>query len=202
VLELFKAPQPATIKVTLTIDGQPITSGEFAAAQLKDMLVLDAGAPGLAGSHVWGIRAEPAVPGLGYSLALQAWVPWERQTTQAGLELALPEQLSGSVGKPTEIAITAIAPSGVEVHIQHALPAGVQADRASLDALVSAGTVQRFELADGKVDLHLAPLEPGKTFSAKYKVIPTLAGVLRTAPSLIEAGATRFHVPPSQWTIK
>ncbi len=202
VLELFKAPLPASVKITLTMDGTPITSGQFASAQLKDVLVLDGPAPGMSGSHVWGLQAEPAVPGLGYSLALQSWVPWENQPAQAGLELALPAKLAGTVGKPTEIAITAIAPSGIPVHIQQALPAGVQADRPSLEALVTAGIVQRFELSDGKVDLHLAPLNPGQTFAATYKVIPTLAGTLRTSASLIEAGHTRFHVPPSLWTIR
>ncbi len=202
VLELFKAPLPSSVKITLTMDGKPITSGQFDSAQLKDVLVLDGPAAGFAGSHVWGIAAEPAVPGLGYSLALQAWVPWEKQTTQAGLELALPAKLEGTVGKPTEIAVAAIAPSGIAIHIQQALPAGVQADRPSLEALVAAGTVQRFELADGKVDLHVAALQPGQTFSAKYKVIPTLAGKLHTSASLIEAGATRFYVPPTEWTIR
>jgi hypothetical protein len=202
VLELFKAPLPSAVKVTLTMDGKPITTGQFDSAQLKDVLVLDGAAAGLAGSHVWGISAEPAVPGLGFSLALQAWVPWEKQPTQGGLELALPARLEGTVGKPTELAITAIAPSGIAVHIQQALPAGVQADRPSLEALVTAGTIERFEVSDGKVDLHVAPLEPGQTFAAKYKVIPTLAGKLHAAASLIEAGTTKYFVPPSAWTIR
>ena len=202
VLQLFKAPLPAAVKVTLTMDGKPITSGQFDSAQLKDVLVLDGPAAGFTGSHTWAITAEPAVPGLGYSLALQAWVPWTQQTTQGGLELALPAKLEGTVGKPTEIAINAIAPSGMAVHIRHALPAGVQVDRPSLEALIASGQLQRFELADGKIDLHLTPLQPGQTFAAKYKVIPTLAGKLRSAASLIEASTTSFHVPPSEWTIK
>jgi hypothetical protein len=202
VLVLFKDPLPSSVKVTLTMDGKPIASGQFDAAQLKDVLVLDGSAAGFSGSHTWAISAEPAVPGLGFSLALQGWVPWETQTTQQGLELALPAKLDGVVGKPTEIAVTAIAPSGIAIHIQQALPAGVQADRPSLEALVAAGTIQRFELADGKVDMHLAALQPGQTFAAKYKVIPTLAGKLHSSASLIEAGTTKFHVPPSEWTIK
>ena len=202
VLELFKTPLPSSVKVSLMMDDKPITSGTFDSAQLKDVLTLDGATPGSSGSHKWSISAEPAVPGLGYSLALQSWVPWETQTTQHGLELALPARIEGSVGKPTEIAITAIAPSNVAVHIRHALPAGVQVDRPSLDALVSSGQIQRFELADGKVDLDIAPLQPGQTFNAKYKVIPTLAGTLRSAASLIESGTTSYYVPPSAWTIR
>jgi hypothetical protein len=78
----------------------------------------------------------------------------------------------------------------------------VQADRPSLEALVSAGVLTRFEVADGKVDLHVSSLQPGQVFSVKYKVIPTLAGTLHAAASLIETGTTSFHVPPSEWTIE
>jgi hypothetical protein len=202
ILELFKTPLPASVKITLAMDGKPISTGQFDAAQLKDVLVLDGLAFGFTGSHTWSISAEPAVPGLGYSLALQAWVPWEKQTTQQGLELALPAKLEGTVGKPTEITLTAIAPSGRDVHIRHALPAGVQVDRPSLEALVTSGQLQRFELADGKVELHLTQLQPGQTFTAKYKVIPTLAGTLRSAASLIETGTTSYFVPPSDWVIR
>ena len=201
VLELFKAPLPSSVTVTLAMDDKPIATGRFDGAQLKDVLTLDGATPGSSGSHKWTITAEPAVPGLGYSLALQAWVPWETQKTQRGLELALPAAIKGSVGKPTEIAVIAIAPSNVAVHIRHALPAGVQVDRPSLEALIAAGQLKGFELADGRVDLHITPLQPGQTFSAKYKVIPTLAGTLRSAASVIESGTTTYYVPPSAWTI-
>jgi hypothetical protein len=94
------------------------------------------------------------------------------------------------------------APSGIELHVQQALPAGVQVDRPSLEALIEAGTITRFVIADGKVDLHVAPLAPGATFTAKYRVIPTLAGKLQSAASLVEAGPTKYFVPPTIWTIK
>ena len=202
ILELFKTPLPQSLKITLAMDGNPIASGQFDSAQLKDVLVLDGAAGGLAGSHKWSITAEPAVAGLGFSLALEAWVPWETQTVQKGLELQLPPKLAGKVGKPIEIPLTAIAPSSATIHIRHALAAGVQPDRPSLEALVSSGQLSRFEVADGKVDLYVNPLQPGQVFSAKYKVIPTLAGKLHAAASLIETGRTTFHVPPSEWTIE
>jgi hypothetical protein len=78
----------------------------------------------------------------------------------------------------------------------------VQPDRPSLEALVASNQLTRFEIADGKVDLYVAPLQPGQVFTAKYKVIPTLAGTLHAAASLIETGTTTFHVPPSEWTIE
>ena len=202
VLQLFKSPLPKSVTITLAMDGKPIASGQFDSAKLRDVLVLDGPAPGFTGTHAWTLSAEPAVPGLGYSLALQGYVPWPKQAAQAGLELALPATFAGTVGKPTAVAITAIAPSGIELHVQHALPAGVQVDRPSLEALVEAGTISRFVVADGKVDLYVAPLEPGKTFTAKYRVIPTLAGKLQTSASSIEAGTNKFFVPPTLWTIK
>ncbi len=202
ILDLFKTPLPASIKITLAMDGKEISSGQFDSTQLKDVLVLDGAAGGLAGTHQWSITAEPAVARLGFSLALNAWVPWEKQTVQRGLELQVPPKLVGKVGRSLEVPITAIAPSNVTVHIRHALAAGVQADRPSLEALVSSGQLSRFELADGKVELYVNPLQPGQVFNAKYKVIPTLAGTLHAAASLIETGTTKFHVPPSEWTIE
>jgi hypothetical protein len=113
----------------------------------------------------------------------------------------VPATTSATVGKPQPITLTAIAPSGMPLHIQHALPAGVQIDKPSLDALVASGTIARFTVADGKLDLHVNALQPGQTWSATYRAIPTLGGTLRTAASVIEAGSTRIYVPPSVWTI-
>ncbi len=202
VLELFKQPVPDNVKITLTMDGKPVTTGALSGAQLRDVLVLEAAAPGLAGSHTWQLTAEPAVPGLGFSLTAHAWTPWPKQAVKGGLELALPSTIAASVGKPQSITLTAIAPSGMPMHIQQALPAGVQIDKPSLDALVSAGTLTRYQVADGKLDLYVPPLQPGQTWSASYRAIPTLGGTLRTTASLIEAESTQVFVPPSTWTIR
>lgn len=204
VLALFRTPVPEGVKITLLMDGVPVTEGTLDRAALREVLALEAAAPaGFAGAHEWKIVAEPAVPGLGFSLALRGWVPWSKQTTQAGLEMTMePAAVTGQVGKPVEITINAIAPSGIAVELVQSLPAGVQVDTPSLQALVAGGTITSFEAADGKLELTIPPLSPGQTFSARYKVIPTLAGTLRSAASTISAGSTTFHVPPSAWTIK
>jgi hypothetical protein len=202
VLELFKTPVPPDVKIALTMDGRTIATGVLDRAKLREVLALDVSAPGLAGKHAWGITADPPVPGLGFSLALRAWAAWEREPVRAGLELALPAQLVGKVGEPIDITVKAIAPAGVSIHIQHALPAGVQPDRASLDALVTASAIARYEIADGRVDLYVSPLQPGQTVTARYRVIPTLAGTLRTTASLVEGAGQTFHVPPTQWVVK
>jgi hypothetical protein len=202
VLALFRDPLPSAVTVTLAMDGAPVVRGTLEGARLRDVLVLDGAAPGLAESHAWTLTAEPAVPGLGYSLALDSWLPWAKQAVHEGLELALPARVTATVGKPLELAITAIAPSGIALHIQHALPAGVQIDTPSLQAQVAAGAIERFVAADGTLDLYVPALAPGKTFALTYRAVATLGGTLHSGASLIEAGANRFHVPPTEWTIK
>lgn len=202
VLALFKTPLPTSVTVTLTMDGKPVVSGRLEGAKLRDVLALDGAAPGLADAHEWELIAEPAVPGLGYSLALDSWPPWKPDTTRAGLELALPARVDAAVGKPVDLTITAVAPAAIPLHIQHALPAGVEVDKPSLEAQVAAGTIARFVAADGALDLHVPALPPGKTFTLTYRAIATLGGTLHSGASLIEAGANRFHVAPAVWTVK
>ncbi len=208
VLQLFEAPVPASVAITLTRDGQPVVRGTFDRAALKDVLVLTADAPAataapwLGGSHVWKVVAEPAVAGLGFSLALEGYTPWATQSAAAGLELGLPAAMTGRVGSPIDVAVTAVAPGGMALHVIQALPAGVQVDTPSLEKLVAAGTIQRFETADGRVELFVAGLAPGAVFAATYRVIPTLAGTLHGAASSIEAGGHIHHVAPTTWTIK
>ena len=201
VIELFKQPIASAVTITLSMDGVPVTSGVLAADKLREVLTLEAPAPGLAGEHVWELKAEPAVPGLGYALALRSWVPWPTGARAAGLELAAPPTFAARVGKPTAIALRAVAPSGLPLRLRYGLPAGVQADSPSLEALVSAGTITRFVAADGSVELEIAALDPGETFDATFRVIPTLAGRLHGPASSIAGGTTTVHVPPTTWTI-
>jgi hypothetical protein len=201
VLELFKAPMPDKVTITLLMDGVPIVDGTLTKERIREVLVLDAPAHGLAGKHEWKIVAEPAVPGLGFSLALQSWVPWPKEQP-AGLEVAFAMKGQPAVGKPYEIAIAAVAPSGVPAHLIVMLPAGVQVDTPTLEALVAAQTITRFEVAEGKIELFATPLAPGATFAAKLRVIPTLAGKLHAPPSSIEASGKTFVVPPSVWEIQ
>jgi hypothetical protein len=200
VLALFKTPLPRAVTVTLTMDGAPIVRGTLEGAKLRDVLALDGPAPGLAGAHQFQLVAEPAVPGLGYSLSLDSWLPWDKEPSR-GLELALPARVDATVGKAIDLTVTAVAPSGIALHIQQALPAGVQVDAPSLEAQVSAGTIERFVAADGTLDLYVPPLRPGATFSLTYRAVPTLGGTLHSGASLIEAGMNQFHVPPAVWTI-
>lgn len=202
VLALFRDPVPSAVTVTLAMDGQPIVRGTLDGAKLRDVLALDGAAPGLAAAHRFTLTAEPAVPGLGFALELDSWLPWGKPAPGAGLELIVPARIDAAAGAPIPIAITAVAPSGVALHIHQALPAGVQVDAPGLEAQVAAGAIQRFTASDGALDLDVAPLAPGATFALTYRAIATLAGTLHTGASRIEAGADRFDVPPATYVIK
>jgi alpha-2-macroglobulin family protein len=203
VLRLFKDPVPANVKITLMLDGKPVIEGTLDRDKLRQVLALDADAPsGLAGAHELRVAAEPPVPGLGFSLSLESWVPWEKESVHAGLELAIPPAIEAQVGKPVEIALQAVAPAGMELHLEQSLPAGVQVETASLDALVSAGTISRYLASDGRLEMWVPALQPGQTFAAKYRAVATLAGKLHSAASSIEGAGASFHVPPTAWTIK
>jgi len=203
VLALFKQPLPASVRISLSLDGAQVATGTFDREKLRDVLVLE-GLTGasVAGAREWRITAEPAVAGLGYSLALQSYVPWQKDSIKAGFELSLPSTVEATVGKPVELTVSAVAPSGMGLHITHALPAGVQVDRPSLEALVGGGVLSRFEIADGKVELHANALDPGEVLSVKYRLIPTFAGKLSSGPSQLRGGGHEVYVPPVQWMIR
>lgn len=185
VTALFKTPVPANVKVFLEREGQPVVSGILDAAHLHDVLTLEALVPKSGGKHRWNVRAEPAVAGLGFCLTLQAHVPW-RDEPASGLEFTSKFADRLEVGKPVELELTVAAPANTQTRLRIALPAGVQADSPSLDALVAAKTVSHFETEDGAITLHLVALLPGATFQAKLKVVPTLAGTLHAAASTLE----------------
>jgi hypothetical protein len=204
-LVLFKDPLPPQVKVVLERDGKVITEGTLDAKALKEVLALEAAAPGSSGTHGWTVRAEPAVPGLGFSLALQAFVPWTKEERTNGLELAIAAPPQLMVGKPAEVTVSAAMPSGIAVRIRHALPAGVQPDTNALQQLVGAGTLRRFDVEDGAVVLEVGARPPGESFSVKYRVIPTLAGTLHAQASTVEPldrPELAYHLPPVTWTVR
>jgi hypothetical protein len=204
-LALFKEPLPPQVKVVLERDGQVVTEGTLDAKALHEVLALEGAVPGSAGAHTWTVRAEPAVPGLGFSLTLGAYVPWRASETGRGLELAVKGPAEVKVGLPAEITVQAAAPAGMALTLRQGLPAGVQVDRPSLDTLVRDGKVTAYEVEDGAVSLTLPPRGAAEPFNARFRVIPTLAGALQAgASSLTPVGRSDlvFHVPPSTWAVR
>lgn len=203
-LVLFKDPLPAQVRVTLARDGQTVTEGTYDAKALRQVLALEAAAPGSAGAHAWTVRAEPAVPGLGFSLTLAAAVPWKGEA-KGGLQLAVTGPKEARVGQLADVRVQVGAPSSLPLLFQQDLPAGVQVDPASLDALVAAGQVLSWDVQDGALSLRLAPREQGALARVDFRVLPTLAGTL-------QAGAARLGVPgrpditaslpPTTWAVR
>src|SRR5262249_6416118 len=89
VVQLFKDPVPANVKISLDRDGTHVVSGTLAPAKLQEVLTLVADAPGSSGPHTWTVKSEPAVPGLGFSFTLQAHIPWKDEPPTPGLEMKL-----------------------------------------------------------------------------------------------------------------
>lgn len=204
VTQLFKDPVPPNVKISLERDGKAVTSGVLDAAHLHDVLTLDALVPGSGGKHTWGVKAEPAVPGLGFSLLLMAHVPWKDEIA-SGLEYTAVLPATLEVGKTAALGLTIAAPANTETKLKLALPAGVQADTLSLDQLVTAKIINRFETEDGAIILHLAALRPGATHQATVKVVPTLAGTLHAGATTLEPEgrpqlASAFKSPV--WVVK
>lgn len=204
-LALFKEPLPSQVSVVLERDGKVVTEGTFDAKALREVLALEGSAAGSAGKHTWTVRAQPAVPGLGFSLTLGAYVPWRASDTSRGLELAVKGPSEVKVGLPAEVTVQAVSPAGMALMLRQGLPAGVQVDRASLDALVSEGKVTSYEVEDGAVSLSLPPRDVAQPFSARFRVVPTLSGSLQAGASSltpVDRPELVFHVPPSTWAVR
>ncbi|MCG8423406.1 MAG: hypothetical protein MJE77_36360 [Proteobacteria bacterium] len=208
VLRLFRDPIPPNIAVTLSVDGQVIGRGALDRDRVRDVLVVQADpiAVPLAGARTWQVRAQPAVPGLGFALSVTSWVPWQKTPSRSGVELSVVAPARAEVGKAAELAVRATAPSGRALRMRIELPAGLQVDEASLESLVANQALARYQLPQGAVVLHINPLAPARAFTAAIRVIPTLGGTLHSGPAFIElAGpgkAIRVHQPPAVWTVK
>lgn len=204
VLSLFRDRVPPDVKITLAFDGEPVAAAVLDATRVKDVVTLEAAAPKAAGRHVWTVRADPAVAGLGFALVLHTWVPWKAEPAE-GLELRVEAAGPFEVGKPAAVHLAATAPAGIPLRVRHGLPAGVQVDTPSLEALASAGAVTSFRVAEGQVTLEVQALAPGAAFRAQYRVIPTLAGRLSAPASSVSVSAANgasANVPPAVWTIR
>jgi len=203
VARLFKDKVPDRVSVVLKLDDQIVAEGTLDAAKSKEVLAVEAPAPGAAGSHRWTVQATPAVPGLGFSLQLASSVPWKTDPTTGGLELQLQAPTAVKAGEAVAVSVLASSAAGAPMEIHHALPAGVQVDTTSVQALKDGGAITAFESRDGELVLHTPQLTPGQPFRAAYRVIPTLQGTLHaSASSIALEGGERRYVAPAVWTVR
>lgn len=201
VLELFRDPMPAQIRIALARDGETVAEGSFDRRRLRELVVLE-GAAGGAGDGRWQVSATPPVAGLGFAFTLTDRVPWAKAERRGGVELSVEPPRALQVGKPASLTLRATAPSGRPLLVELALPAGVQVDRRHLDQLVAGGTLARYRAPAGQLELEAAPLAPAKVLSVEVRVIPTLAGTLSSGPSTLRVSGEEHLVPPAAWTIR
>ena len=201
VLQLFKDPVPDNVAIVLSMDGDPVASGALTRDKIREVLILEATGLDASGTHTWQVRAEPAVPGLGFALTLTNYVPWPKRDVEQGLELLVAPPARSAVGQPADVTVTASAPSGMPVTIELSWPAGVQVDSAALDRLVEAGTIARYNAVDGQLKLFLHPLSPAQVFTANVRTIPTLAGTVYSGPAAISVERKTIYQPPVAWSV-
>jgi hypothetical protein len=202
---LFKDRVPPSVKITLAMDGRILKTATLDSTRTRDVVAIESPASDAKGTHTWSVSAEPPVPGLGFSFTLMTWVPWKEESTPHGLDLSIEVPTTMDAGKAVTVGIVASAPAGMPLTIVHALPAGAQPDTAGLDLLQSTGTIASYRVEEGAISLSVPAIEAGKTFSASYRVIPTLSGTLHSGASYIASSAQPnavYHVRPALWTVR
>ena len=204
VLALFQEPVPEGVSVSLLMDGQPVVSGGLTAANRRDLLVLDAPATAASGAHTWTVSASPAVPGLGYQLALESWVPWEgRSGPEGSLKLDVPAM---QAGRAADLALSTLGPANQAMSAAISLPAGITPDRRAMDQLVSEGALSGWQGEDGLLRVTLPAKGPGVATTVRLRVIPSLSGALIAGATTLSLGASEAApvaavLPPRVWRV-
>ena len=201
-LKLFRDPIPANVTITLKRAGVTVVERALSRKRVREVVLLEAAAgAGAATTQQWSVAARPAVPGLGYALALTDRVPWKKEK-RAGVELSVTPPARPVVGQPASLLVRATAPGGRPLKIMLALPAGVQVDQKYLDRLVTRGTLSSYTATSATLQLSAPALPPASIFSADVRVIPTLAGTLHSGASSLGVAGIKLFVPQARWIIK
>lgn len=207
VMLLFSARLPERVVVSLSLDGKSAGRDTLEGARLQEVMTLDAlleDADVKDGKVDIVVEADPPLPGLSFALELGYAVPWPEPDLHAGLTLDVVVPPGLAVGKSADIELRAVAPGGGALKISQGLPAGVDVVRSSLEALQAAGTITAFTVEEGVLVLHAPSRAQGQLFSAKVKVVPSLAGTLHArvgSAQVVSRPADVVFVPPSPWTI-
>lgn len=212
LLSAFRTPIPENIQISAFLDDQPIASTTLRGDRRKDVAVLSAATPGAGGTHRWKLEASPAVPGLGFTLSLETHRLGAASVSSASSPAATVRDknlgLSVSAGGPLKVSKTqtitvrAIAPARASVAIECALPTGVMPSPRSLEQLVMAGVLKRFELKETGPVLY-ASMGSSTEFQASFSVTPKFSGRLNTGTSQLRMEGTPIAVvAPAQWTIQ
>lgn len=204
---LFATPLPARVVVSLSIDGTSLGTDTLEGARLQQVMTLDAALASAAtrdGSLAVIVEADPPLPGLSFALAVSYAVPWPKPDPDAGLSLDIVVPGGLVVGRTLELELRAVAPGGQALTISQGLPAGVDVVRSSLDALVAARSISSYQLDEGVLVLQAPARRQGELFSAKIKIVPSLAGTLhpRVASASLAANPAHIvYVPALPWNV-
>lgn len=203
-LALLKDAPVRDVKLTFALDDKAFGDGSITAKDARDPFVFQGLVPGAQGAHRWTITADPPMPGLSFALDVEAYVPWSAGDAPRGIELTVSTPAKASVGAALPVTLEAAAPAGVALTVRQELPAGVQPDRPSLDALVSSEAISSFDVQDGAIVFEVPPLVPGKLLRLTWKAVPTLAGTLQSGATSIRAQnatAVASWAPPTTWKV-
>ena len=176
---VFDAPLPETVQVRLSVDGQELMTRDMTLAGNFDPLVAQAPAPAMAGPHSYHIEASPAVPGLAFTLTQTAYLPWEGDPDAEGFSLKVSAGGPSAVGETLPCRLQAAVPGDEPFELVLELPAGVEVEQRSLQALVDQGSVLAFDVSEGRLALSAPALSSGAVFDATVELVPTLAGSLQ-----------------------
>ncbi len=93
-----------------------------------------------------------------------------------GFSLKVSPAGSSAVGETLPCRLQAAVPGGEPFTVVLELPAGVEVEQRSLQALVSQGSILAFDTSEGRLELSGPALPSGAVFDATVELVPTLAG--------------------------
>ncbi len=199
---VFTGDIPREVVVRVEVDGAEVGRAVLDPAQpYAPVRIVGPGLAGL-GEHRVTVVSEPPVAGLAFTALARDYVPWV-QAPVGGLDLQV-SRPSLVVGQRADLVVNVSAPSGIALDLSVGLPAGVEPDATTLDALVESGRAASWRAEDGRVTLTGLRTDGG-AWSATLPVTPTLAGALladatRVWPSGDPSAA--FSRVPERWTIR
>jgi hypothetical protein len=175
---VFDQPLPESVQVSLSVDGQELLSQDMNLAGNFAPLVVGAPGPAVAGPHSYRIEASPAVPGLAFTLTQTAYLPWEGDPGSEGFSLRVDASSAVAVGETLPCRLQAAVPGGEPFELELELPAGVEVEQRSLQALVNQGAITAFDTSQGRLEISGPALASGAVFDAVVELVPTLSGSL------------------------
>lgn len=173
---VFDEPLPETVQIRLSVDGQELMTRDMTLAGNFAPLVASTAAPGAAGPHGYHIEASPSVPGLAFTLTQTAYLPWEGDPGAEGFSLKVSAAGPSAVGETLACRLQAAVPGGEPFAVALDLPAGVEVEQRSLQALVDQGSILAFDASQGRLEISAPALVSGAVFDATIELVPTLAG--------------------------